>query len=133
MHSQKWTRLKPPSRRFVHRAPLPIQSDDFNLDEVVKLVTNDQNKLEVRYDKLMEIAKFSGSIADLTAAYLLANSGQWDDAEEICRGDLIRGDQSSSNGQIYYETRLLLAAILRIYRTDFHRLNEAEISATEGA
>ena len=98
------------SVQYTHRMPLPIQSDRFNLDQVISLVLNDQAKLEARYDDLMNMASWGGGIADLTTAYLLAGNGAWEDAEEICRGYLSRKIERLEEDQIIYEMKILFAS-----------------------
>jgi hypothetical protein len=117
---------KPSARKFIHRVPLPVQSDEFDLNEVVALVLDDQTKLEARYDKLLRVLPWRGPVSDLIVAYLLASSGSWEDAEDLCRSQLSMSRRAHRADPISYEMHILLASILRIYRTTFPRLRDAE-------
>jgi hypothetical protein len=116
---------RPNYRKFIHRMPLPIQSDEVTLDHVIDLVSNNQKKVETKYAELIKIGSWKGTIVDLTVAYLLAGSGSWDDAEDICRANLQRVSRTVGADATQRELRLLLAAILRIYKTNSERLTEA--------
>ncbi len=119
-------KLRPPSRVFIHRVPLPIQSDICDLGEVIKLVTANAVDLEVQYDRLLEVATLTGAISDLISAYVFSCGGMWAEAEDICRGSLDRYNLFPTDESTVYEIRLLLAGILRIHWTNETKLSEAE-------
>lgn len=121
------TAFDSPSASFIHRLPVPIQSDEFDLNQVIELVRNTSATSSVRFDELLKLTTWRGSIADLVMAYLLVHAGDWRDAEDICASNLNRNRWGSeSDDPILYEIALLEAAILRIYRTSEQKLERAD-------
>lgn len=116
----------PEHTRFVHRLPVPIQSDDFDLDEVVKLLSDANSDAEARYDKLMELGTLKGPVADLVISYIYANCGEWAQAEHVLSESLGKFPRSRVVSSAQYEMNLLLAAVLRIFQTSEARLKEAD-------
>ncbi len=110
---------------FIQRMPLPIQSDDFDLNEIATLVTNRGPEQDQRFDILLDRKIRTGPVADLIIAFLLVHGGDWQEARRICRTTRMRISGEPQHAAVLYEIKLLEAAILRIYKTDPTKLDEA--------
>ncbi|MBY5933118.1 hypothetical protein KUV51_08935 [Tateyamaria omphalii] len=119
------------TRRFTHRLPLPIQIGGAEMAEVHGLVNETTKSVKMRYDRLLNMQTWKGSLADLTIAYLYASCGIAADAEAICRAVIGRRERIKRYDDFYFEASLLLASILRIHRTSFSKLDES-LSILEG-
>ena len=111
---------------FIQRMPLPIQSDEFDLNEIARLVTSRETAPDQRFDILLDRKIRTGPVADLIIAFLLVHGGDWQEARRICRTARMRITTEPQHAAVLYEIKLLEAAILRIYKTDPTKLDEAE-------
>lgn len=112
-------------RSFIHRLPVPIQSDEFDLNVVLELVKTKGVRRTLKFERLLRLKKWKGPIADLVIAFLLVHAGDWAEAERICRTARSR-PLDEIDRPVAYEMALLEAAILRIYKTNDDKLNNAE-------
>lgn len=112
--------------QFIHRLPVPIQSDEFDIEAVVEMVKSKDDQRVKKFDKLLKMGTWRGPIADLVIAYLLVHAGDWGEAQRICETSRRRHLSSDSDNPVIYEIALLEAAILRIYRTEISKLQNAE-------
>lgn len=112
-------------QNFIHRLPVPIQSDEFDLNVVLELVKTKGVPKTLKFERLLRLKKWKGPIADLVIAFLLVHAGDWAEAERICRTARSR-TLNEIDRPIAYELALLEASILRIYKTNDDKLNNAE-------
>lgn len=113
-------------QEFVYRLPLPIQSDQFALQEVLKLVSEENASQRTRFERLLSREIRSGPIADLLVAYFLVHAGDWEEARRICEASRRRSsNQDAPIEPVLFETFLLEAEILRIYQTNRDNLEKS--------